>query len=98
MRIAFFRRRTLQVANTLHRNRTMAQQVPIDKDAELIGDQDDGVTEIVPDVAYRRLAIVNVVYVGTPAPDSDGWVLVDAGVGGTAELILSGGESRFGDM
>ena len=76
----------------------MAQQVPITKDAEISGDRDDGVIEITPDLAYRRLAVVNVVYYGIPAPNSESWVLIDAGVGGTAELILNGGEQRFGDV
>ena len=32
------------------------------------GERDDGVREIAPDVAYRQLAIVNVVFYGRPAP------------------------------
>ena len=50
--------------------------------------------EIHPDIAYQRLAIVNVVYYGSPS--SDQWVLIDAGVVGSANWILSTAEQRFG--
>jgi glyoxylase-like metal-dependent hydrolase (beta-lactamase superfamily II) len=74
----------------------MAQQVPVGDAAQLLGRKTDDVTEIVPDVAYRRLGIVNVVYYGNPSADDGPWVLVDAGVGGTARTIERGAESRFG--
>jgi glyoxylase-like metal-dependent hydrolase (beta-lactamase superfamily II) len=73
----------------------MVQQVPVDDAAELLGRKLEGVTEVVSDVAYRRLGIVNVVYCGDSSAD-DGWVLVDAGVIGTARTIERGAESRFG--
>jgi glyoxylase-like metal-dependent hydrolase (beta-lactamase superfamily II) len=74
----------------------MAQQVPVDDAARLFGHKVDDVTEIVPDVAYRRLGIVNIVYFGEPSAESDGWVLIDAGVAGTARTIERGAASRFG--
>ena len=58
--------------------------------------RDDHTREIVPDVAYRQLAIVNVVFVG-PAQAGDGnWVLVDAGIPGTAGAIRIAARERFG--
>lgn len=47
-----------------------------------------------PDLAYQRLAIVNVIYYG--APGDRQWVLIDAGLPGTAGLIINAAEQRFG--
>jgi glyoxylase-like metal-dependent hydrolase (beta-lactamase superfamily II) len=74
----------------------MAQQVPVEDAAQLLGRKTDDVTEIVPDVAYRRLGIVNVMYCGDPSAEDGRWVLIDAGVAGTARTIERGAESRFG--
>jgi glyoxylase-like metal-dependent hydrolase (beta-lactamase superfamily II) len=59
--------------------------------------RDDGTHEIAPDVAYQRLGIVNVVFVGPQNAGDRGWVLVDAGLPGTAGLIRSAAEARFGN-
>ncbi|PLU73394.1 MBL fold metallo-hydrolase, partial [Sinorhizobium medicae] len=45
--------------------------------------RDDGTQEIARDLAYRRLAIVNVIFFGEPGCGDRGWVLIDAGVVGT---------------
>jgi glyoxylase-like metal-dependent hydrolase (beta-lactamase superfamily II) len=74
----------------------MAQQVPVDDAAQILGRPSDDVTEIVSDVAYRRLGIVNVMYYGDPSAEDGRWVLIDAGVGGTARTIDRGAERRFG--
>ncbi|RUS45100.1 MBL fold metallo-hydrolase [Cohnella sp. AR92] len=50
--------------------------------------------EIVPDVYAVTVQIVNVIFVGLPG--SREWVLVDAGMPGSADTILSASESRFG--
>jgi glyoxylase-like metal-dependent hydrolase (beta-lactamase superfamily II) len=50
------------------------------------------VEEVLPDVAYRRLAIVNAVFLGV----EDQWVLIDAGVFGSASFIRSAAQTRFG--
>ncbi len=47
----------------------MAQQVPVDDAAQLLGRKLDDATEIASDVAYRRLGIVNIVYFGEPSAD-----------------------------
>ena len=74
----------------------MDKQVPVTSEAQVGGDTQDGLHEIAPDLAYRRLAIVNVVYFGRPDAGDRQWALIDAGVAGTAGLIAAGAESRFG--
>lgn len=79
----------------------MGQQVPIDSsaradDPEADSARDDGTHEIAPDLAYRRLAIVNVVFVGLPGAGDRQWMLVDTGVTGTKQLIISAAKERFG--
>lgn len=46
--------------------------------------RNDNTREIVSDVAYRQLAIVNVVFVGRANAGDGSWVLVDAGIPGSA--------------
>ncbi|AWN43089.1 MBL fold metallo-hydrolase [Methylobacterium durans] len=77
----------------------MAQQIPISRngradDPAADALRDDGTHEIAPDLAYRRLAIANVVFVG--AAGDRGWVLVDAGIPGSKRFIVSAAEARFG--
>ena len=49
---------------------------------------------IAPDLAYKRLGIVNVIFYGLPGqPD---WILIDAGLPGTAGVIRHAAEERFG--
>ena len=74
----------------------MAQQVPVEGAAQLLGRNLDDVIEVLSDLAYRRLGIVNVVYFGEPSADDTHWVLIDAGVTGTTRTIERGAESRFG--
>lgn len=76
----------------------MAGQIALDK-AVVTGEKtDDGPTQIASDVAYQRLAIVNVVYFGLPGAGEGGWVLIDAGVGGVAAAgsIEKSASARFG--
>jgi hypothetical protein len=58
--------------------------------------RDDGTLEIASDLAYRRLAIVNVVFSGQPGARDQDWALIDAGLFGTKALIRSAAEHRFG--
>lgn len=76
----------------------MARQIPLDPDALVAGDAEDGLHEAAPDLAYQRHAIVNVVYVGRPGAGDRGWTLVDAGVPGVgAEArIVAAADARFG--
>ncbi len=71
----------------------MAQQIPVDP-AAVFGDAEEGnVIGLLPDLAYRRLGMVNVVLAGEPTAPA---VLIDAGLPGTAPLIRHAWESRFG--
>ncbi|MFL5251794.1 MAG: MBL fold metallo-hydrolase [Rhodopila sp.] len=72
----------------------MAQQVPVENEALYGFDvPDEAVWALAPDVAYRRLAMVNVMFIGRPGGN---WVLVDAGLPGTAGMIARSAEARFG--
>ncbi len=57
---------------------------------------EDRTHEIAADLAYKRLAIVNVVFFGRPRAGDRQWVLIDAGIRGTAGLIRRAAERRFG--
>jgi glyoxylase-like metal-dependent hydrolase (beta-lactamase superfamily II) len=75
----------------------MAQQIPIDPSARAdTGESDDHTLEVAPDLAYQRLAIVNVIYWGTPLAGDRKWVLIDAGVIGSMSAIERAANERFG--
>lgn len=76
----------------------MSEQIPLDPNLRADQPADDGETlEVTPDIAYRRLAIVNVVFYGAPGAGDRGWVLIDAGLFGTKRLITSAASARFGE-
>lgn len=80
----------------------MAEQVPLSDEAvaqepEVAADRDEPTREVTADLAYRRLGIVNVVFWGERGAGDRGWVLIDAGLRGTAGLIRSAAEARFGE-
>ncbi len=51
---------------------------------------------ITPDLAYFRAAIVNLYYYGRRGAPSGSWVLIDAGIPGSAPSIIRAAEERFG--
>ncbi len=73
----------------------MTQQVPLDA-ANEAGADADGMLAVAADLAVKRLLIVNVVFVGAPDAGDRGWVLVDAGLPGTASAITAAAAARFG--
>lgn len=80
----------------------MAQQIPLPPDAsalnpELDDARNDKTHQIAPDLAYRRLGIVNVVFYGLSDAGDRQWVLVDAGLMGTKSFIQSASAERFGE-
>jgi glyoxylase-like metal-dependent hydrolase (beta-lactamase superfamily II) len=81
----------------------MSKQIPMDASAVARGDDENGAHVVLPDLAYKRLAMVNVAFfgvaMGNVASDVVGtdWVLVDAGLAGTAQLIQATARDRFGD-
>jgi hypothetical protein len=75
---------------------SMAQQIDLDEQARAdAGAQQDGTHEVAPDLAYQRLAIVNVAFVGLPG--SNDWVLIDAGPMKSASAIMGAAQKRFGN-
>ncbi|MDB5414519.1 MAG: hypothetical protein JWR10_2854 [Rubritepida sp.] len=68
--------------------------IAIDSSADR--DRGDGVHEVAADIAYLRLAIVNVAFLGLSGAGDRGWVLVDAGIPGTKAMITRAAEARFG--
>ena len=52
--------------------------------------------QIAPDLAYLRTAIVNVFFYGPPGAGDRGWVLIDAGIPGSASRIADAAAARFG--
>jgi glyoxylase-like metal-dependent hydrolase (beta-lactamase superfamily II) len=79
----------------------MTDQVPLSSDASALqpaldAARDDKTHEVLPDLAYRRLGIVNVIFFGPSKAGDRGWVLIDAGLTGTKGLIKSAASERFG--
>jgi glyoxylase-like metal-dependent hydrolase (beta-lactamase superfamily II) len=73
--------------------------LPASANAEAPGadrDRDDQTRQIAADVAYRQLAIVNVVFIGFENVGDGNWVLVDTGIPGSAPAIRSAARARFG--
>jgi len=56
----------------------------------------DHTREIVADIAYLRVGIVNVALFGDAGFATPGWVLIDAGLPGTAGVIKRAANARFG--
>ena len=80
----------------------MAEQIPLSDEAvattpEIDAARGDHTQEVAADLAYRRLGIVNVVFYGSPGAADRGWVLIDAGLFGTAGLIRDAARARFGE-
>ncbi len=74
----------------------MAQQIPVDP-AGVVGANAAGETHApTPDLASRRLGIVNVVFVGAPGAGDREWVLIDAGIIGTISTLVASAKARFG--
>lgn len=59
--------------------------------------RDDHTRELLSDVAYKRLGIVNVAFCGKANAGDGAWVLLDAGVAGTAGMIRRAAAERFGE-
>ena len=74
----------------------MGRQVPMPRGALARPLRDGPAREVAPGVAYRRLGIVNVGFLGPPGAGDRNWVLIDAGLPGTASLIEAAAAARFG--
>jgi glyoxylase-like metal-dependent hydrolase (beta-lactamase superfamily II) len=72
------------------------KQISVDPQAETGITLDHGLHEIAPDLAYQRLAIVNAIYAGLPGAGDRRWILIDAGIPGSAGAIRRTAGERFG--
>ena len=80
----------------------MAEQIALSDEAvatspEIDAARGDHTQEVAADLAYRRLGIVNVIFYGSPGAADRGWVLIDAGLRGTAGYIREAARARFGE-
>jgi glyoxylase-like metal-dependent hydrolase (beta-lactamase superfamily II) len=80
----------------------VSEQIPLTEesradDPDIDRDNDDSTHEIADDLAYKRLAIVNVVFVGQPGATDREWVLIDTGLPGFAGAIKRAAGKRFGE-
>src|SRR3954452_3180536 len=73
----------------------LANSAPAD-DPEADEARDDKTRQIATDVAYRQIAIVNVIFFGPPDAGDGQWVLIDAGLTGSASAIRTAAQARFG--
>jgi glyoxylase-like metal-dependent hydrolase (beta-lactamase superfamily II) len=73
----------------------MSDHISIDDKAIADISSEGPATIVAAEIAYQRLGIANVVYIG--APRTDTWVLVDAGVPGTARFIRDAVKDRYGE-
>ena len=75
----------------------MSGQVPLSRDAIAEAVAGEHLLEVGEGLAYRRLGLVNVAFLGAPGAGEGGWVLVDAGLPGTADAIAEAAAERFGE-
>ncbi|HSP45862.1 MAG TPA: MBL fold metallo-hydrolase [Chthoniobacterales bacterium] len=80
----------------------MSEQIPLTAESRadnptLDHENDDNTHEIADDLSYKRLAIVNVVFYGRPGAGDREWVLIDAGMSGSAGAIKRAATKRFGE-
>ena len=78
----------------------MEHSIPLDPenradDPALDDARDDGTHEVAPDLAYKRLAMVNVAFFGVSGAGDQQWVLIDAGLPGMTGMIVGAAEKRF---
>jgi glyoxylase-like metal-dependent hydrolase (beta-lactamase superfamily II) len=73
----------------------MAEQIAVERKALAPRRALKAAWQVLADVFYKRLAIVNVAFIGSRA---GGWILIDAGLPGTASLIKHAAREQFGDQ
>jgi glyoxylase-like metal-dependent hydrolase (beta-lactamase superfamily II) len=74
----------------------MTQQVPVDPSAIADIKNDEGLHEVLPDLAYQRQIFVNVIFHGIPGKGRS-WTLIDTGLHGSAGMIIKAAAERFGE-
>jgi phosphoribosyl 1,2-cyclic phosphodiesterase len=58
--------------------------------------RNDKTRQIAPDLAYRQIAMVNVIFYGRPGAGDGHWTLIDTGMPGAASDLRSAAQARFG--
>src|SRR4051794_37108280 len=58
--------------------------------------RNDKTRQIAPDLAYRQIAIVNVVFSGRPGAGDGNWMLIDTGIPMAASDLRAAAQARFG--
>jgi glyoxylase-like metal-dependent hydrolase (beta-lactamase superfamily II) len=79
----------------------LEHQIPLDPEdradnPQQDASQSDGTREVASDLAYKQAIIANVAFFGASGAGDRQWVLIDAGVMGTANLIAGAAAKRFG--
>lgn len=76
----------------------MSHQVPTPEEATVreMDEHASGLNGVTPDVAVKRLLIANVAFFGLPGAGDRQWVLIDAGIPGSAAAIARAARRRFG--
>jgi glyoxylase-like metal-dependent hydrolase (beta-lactamase superfamily II) len=79
----------------------MAQHIPLRSEDQAVkpdydDSRDDGTHEVTPDLAYKRLLLVNVLFYGQGGATDRHWVLIDTGIMGMAPVITRTAAERFG--
>ncbi|MDQ3099917.1 MAG: MBL fold metallo-hydrolase, partial [Bacteroidota bacterium] len=73
----------------------MSTQIPLSND-DRADEKRDGLHIVTPDIAYKRLFLVNVIFIGPANAGAGNWVLVDTGVKGAVGNMRHAIEERFG--
>ncbi len=77
----------------------MEHQILLSPDvrADTASASEDGTHQIAHDLAFKTLVFVNVAFVGVPHAGDRQWVLIDAGIIGSAGTIEKAAAARFGE-
>jgi glyoxylase-like metal-dependent hydrolase (beta-lactamase superfamily II) len=78
----------------------MKHQIPLEEEAradtQQLNPRRTHTRQVTADLASKRMALVNIVFYGLPGSGDRQWVLIDAGIPGTAGMIARAAEQRFG--
>jgi len=78
----------------------MKEQIPLAEesraDTQQLNPRRTHTRQVTADLAYKRLALVNIVFYGVPGSGDHEWVLIDGGIAGTAGMISRAAAQRFG--
>jgi glyoxylase-like metal-dependent hydrolase (beta-lactamase superfamily II) len=74
----------------------LANQIKLEPENRAYTNGDGGMQSLGGDLAYMRLSIVNVVFVGMAGAGDRNWVLVDTGLVTSRAAIERAAERRFG--